>query len=119
MDLLLDPIYYGSGITFFESVIAGTPVVTLEGDYLRSRVVASGYREMGIYNPPIAMTSLQYIQIVHDLIEDDSKRESLRKQILHQRHRVINRADYVRHFEDFCLEVTRRKAQDHAIKYGS
>ena len=106
MDLLLDPIYYGSGITFFEAMLAGTPIVTLEGDYLRSRVVASGYREMGIYNPPIAKTSREYIQIVHDLLEDDSKRESLRKQIHYQRHRVVNRADYVRHFEDFCLEVS-------------
>lgn len=108
MDLLLDPIYYGSGITFFEAVLAGTPVITLEGEYLRSRVVASGYREMGIYNAPIASTSLEYVQIVHDLLEDDSKRESLRKQILYQRHRVVNRSDYVRHFEDFCLEVTCR-----------
>ena len=109
MDLLLDPVYYGSGITFFEAVLAGTPVVTLEGEYLRSRVVASGYREMGIYNAPIAKTSLEYVEIVHELLEDNSKRESLRKQILSQRHRVVNRADYVRNFEDFCLEVTGRK----------
>ncbi|MBW4530305.1 MAG: hypothetical protein KME02_06390 [Aphanothece saxicola GSE-SYN-MK-01-06B] len=109
MDVLLDSIYYGSGITFFEAMLTGTPIVTLEGSFLRSRVVASGYREMGIYNAPIAKTNLEYIQIVHNLLEDDKMRQSLRQQILYQRHRVINRADYVRHFEDFCFEVTGRK----------
>ena len=109
MDILLDPIYYGSGITFFEAVLAGTPIVTLEGSYLRSRVVASGYEEMGVFNPPIASSNSEYIQIVHDLLENDERRNSLRKQILSQRHRIVNRADYVRHFEEFCLEVTGRK----------
>jgi predicted O-linked N-acetylglucosamine transferase (SPINDLY family) len=108
MDLLLDPIYYGSGITFFEAVLAGTPIVTLEGDFLRSRVVASGYREMGIYSAPIATSTQEYIQIVHELLDNDGQRESLRKQIHSQRHRVVNRADYVRSFEEFCLEVTGR-----------
>jgi predicted O-linked N-acetylglucosamine transferase (SPINDLY family) len=106
MDVLLDPIYYGSGITFFEAVLAGTPIVTLEGDYLRSRVAASGYREMGIYDAPIASSKKDYINLVSLLLENDEKRNSLRQQILSQRHRVFNRADYVRSFEDFCLSAT-------------
>ncbi|MCP9793619.1 O-linked N-acetylglucosamine transferase family protein, partial [Vulcanococcus limneticus] len=112
MDILLDPIYYGSGITFFEAVLAGTPIVTLEGRYLRSRVVSSGYREMGIFDPPIARSNSEYVEIVHDLLENDDKRNSLRKQILCQRHRVVNRADYVRHFEEFCLTVTGLKQSE-------
>lgn len=110
MDIVLDPIYYGSGITFFEAVLVGTPIVTLEGSYLRSRVVASGYHEMGIYNAPIAYSHDEYSQLVRDLLEDDEKRNSLRRQILFQRHRIVNRGDYVRHFEDFCLKVTSRRA---------
>ncbi|WP_216903368.1 tetratricopeptide repeat protein [Synechococcus sp. CCY 9618] len=105
MDILLDPIYYGCGITFYEAVLAGTPIVTLEGGHLRSRIVASGYREMGIYNAPVATSLNEYIQIVDSLLENDEKRHSLQKQIMYQRHRVMNRADYVRNFEDFCLDV--------------
>lgn len=103
MDLLLDPIYYGSGITFFEAVLSGTPIVTLEGSYLRSRVVAAGYREMAIFNAPITHSFTEYTKVVHDLLQDDAKRCSLRQQILNQRHRVFNRADYVRNFERFCI----------------
>jgi protein O-GlcNAc transferase len=110
MDVVLDPIYYGSGITFFEAVLVGTPIVTLEGSYLRSRVVASGYREMGVYDAPIASSHEEYARLVHDMLEDDKKRNELRRQILFQRHRIVNRADYVRHFEDFCLTATGRRA---------
>ncbi|MCP9798086.1 hypothetical protein [Cyanobium sp. Lug-B] len=107
MDLLLDPIYYGSGITFFEAVLSGTPIITLEGSYLRSRVVAAGYREMAIINAPITQSLLEYAEVVHELLEHDDKRCSLRRQILNQKHRIFNRADYVRHFEQFCIAASK------------
>ncbi len=105
MDILLDPIYYGSGITFFEASLAGAIVVTLEGDYLRSRTVASGYRKMGLENPPIAITIDEYVKISTELLNDDSKRQSLQHDIRSKRNRIFNQLEYVRHFEDFCINA--------------
>lgn len=103
MDILLDPIYYGSGITFFEASFVGTPIVTLEGDYLRSRVVACGYREMDIEDKPIASTKEEYVEIATSLVNNRDRRISIRESILKNNHRVFNRVDYVRSFEKFCL----------------
>jgi len=111
LDLLLDPIYYGSGITFFEACFVGTPIVTLEGSNLRSRVVASGYREMGIDDPPIATSEEEYVRLVGELCNNSERRHKLKDSILANNHRVFNRIDYIRHFEAFCLQAvnTRRE----------
>ncbi len=113
LDLLLDPIYYGSGITFFEACFVGTPIVTLEGSNLRSRVVASGYREMGIDEPPIATSAEDYVRLVGELCNDPERRHRLKTSILANIHRIFNRMDYIRHFETFCLQaVDTRRQQD-------
>lgn len=108
MDLLLDPIYYGSGITFFEASLAGAIIVTLEGKFLRSRTVASGYREMELANPPIATTQLEYVEIVTSLLDNAEERKKLKAEILAKRERIFNRLDYVRNFEDFCINAVKR-----------
>jgi protein O-GlcNAc transferase len=106
IDILLDPIYYGCGITFFEATYVGTPIVTLEGSNLRTRVVSCGYREMGVDGPPIASNVKEYVQIVTSLATSASKRSKLKADILSKNRLVFDRLDFVRHFEDFCHEVS-------------
>jgi predicted O-linked N-acetylglucosamine transferase (SPINDLY family) len=111
LDLLLDPIYYGSGITFFEACFVGTPIVTLEGSNLRSRVVACGYREMGIDDPPIAANEAEYVRLVSELCYDSERRNRLKAEILANNHRVFNRIDYIRNFEAFCVQAMNTRHQ--------
>lgn len=111
LDLLLDPIYYGSGITFFEACFVGTPIVTLEGSNLRSRVVASGYREMGIDDPPIAVSEEGYVRLVSELCINSERRKNLKSAILANNSRIFNRFDYVRHFEAFCVQAVNTSHQ--------
>ena len=121
IDLLLDPIYYGCGITFFEASFVGTPILTLEGQNLRTRVVACGYREMGIDDPPIASTMEDYIEIATQLINDHERRDRMRASIRSSNHRIFDRLDYVRNFEEFCLKAVanRRKVLSKAPLHHS
>ncbi len=119
LDLLLDPIYYGSGITFFEACFVGTPIVTLEGSNLRSRVVASGYREMGIDDPPIAASEADYVRLVSELCNDPERRQKLKASILANNHRIFNRMDYIRHFETFCLQAVSAHRQGGSLQSSS
>ena len=107
MDLLLDPIYYGSGITFFEASFVGKPILTLEGHNLRSRVVSCGYREMDIEDPPIATTVDGYVELATQLINSPERRTRISESIQANSHRIFERLDYVRNFEDFCLQAVR------------
>jgi predicted O-linked N-acetylglucosamine transferase (SPINDLY family) len=106
IDVLLDPFFYCSGITFYESTYVGTPTVTLEGRFLRSRFVAAAYRLMGVSNPPIAHSLSEYVDIATRLISNrevlDQLRQELRQKAAAHLYDDLN---YVRGFEAFCEEA--------------
>lgn len=108
LDVLLDPLHFSSGISFYESIHAGTPTVTLEGRFLRNRFVAGAYRLMGIEDPPIAHSIDDYVALATGLMRDPDRRERLRREIREKAwSRLYDRLDYVRGFEDFALEALR------------
>ena len=61
--MLLDPIYYGAGNSFFESMLFGTPSITLPTDHIKSRLVLSAHKQMEIEDPPIAKNIQSYIEL--------------------------------------------------------
>jgi predicted O-linked N-acetylglucosamine transferase (SPINDLY family) len=104
--VLLDPFHFGSGITLYETIHTGTPVVTLEGRFLRSRFVAAAYRLMEVTNPPVAANPEAYVELAVALMQDPQRRELLRQEIAAKaKARLYDRLDYVRGFEDFALKA--------------
>lgn len=104
LDVLLDPFHFGSGITLYETIHTGTPVVTLEGRFLRSRFVAAAYRLIEVEDPPVAATPAEYVELAVALMQDPQRRELLRQEIAAKaKARLYDRFDYVRGFEDFAL----------------
>ena len=61
--VLLDPIYYGAGNSFFESMLFGTPSITLPTDHIKSRLVLGAYKQMEIEDPPIAKNTKNYVDL--------------------------------------------------------
>ena len=53
IDVLLDPVHFGSGNTFYEGMVYGTPVVTWPGTFMRGRIVAGAYRQMKLSDAPV------------------------------------------------------------------
>ena len=53
VSVLLDPFWFGAGNSFHESMLYGTPTVTMPTKYLKSRVVAGAYKQMQIDDAPI------------------------------------------------------------------
>ncbi|WP_269606548.1 tetratricopeptide repeat protein [Prochlorococcus marinus] len=58
--IMLDPFYFGSGNTFYEAMAFGIPFITYPYSQ-RGSLVASGYKQMGVKNPPIAQSPEDYI----------------------------------------------------------
>ncbi len=61
--VLLDPLYYGAGNSFFESMLFGTPTITFPTDHIKSRLVLGAYKQMEIKHPPIATSIQNYIDL--------------------------------------------------------
>ena len=58
--IILDPFYFGGGNTFYEAMAFGIPFITYPFSQ-RGSLVASGYKQMGVKNPPIATSPEDYI----------------------------------------------------------
>ena len=76
---------FGSGVTLYETIHTGTPVVTLEGHFLRSRFVAAAYRLMEVEDPPVAASPEAYVELAVALMQDPQRRELLRQEIAAKR----------------------------------
>ena len=51
--VLLDPLYFSAGNSFYESMFYGTPTVTKPTKYTKSRLVLGAYNQMNIKDAPI------------------------------------------------------------------
>jgi predicted O-linked N-acetylglucosamine transferase (SPINDLY family) len=78
IDVLLDPIHFGSGNTLYEAMVYGTPVVTWPGQFMRGRIVAGAYRQIGITDAPIALCLEDYAPLALALGRDPERRRALR-----------------------------------------
>ncbi len=65
--VLLDPFYFGSGNSFYESMYYGTPTVTKPTDYMKSRLVLGAYKQMELENPPVVNTVEDYVDLAVEL----------------------------------------------------
>ena len=59
--VLLDPIYFGAGNSFYESMFYGTPTVSKPTKYTKSRLVLGAYKQMQIEEAPIVNSVDEYI----------------------------------------------------------
>ena len=81
VDILLDPIYFGSGNTFYEAMAVGAPLVTMPGNYMRGRAVAGGYKQMKLQNAPVARNIQEYIDLTIKLAKTPELRMQLKEGI--------------------------------------
>ena len=68
--VLLDPIYFGSGNSFHESMFYGTQTVTCPTKYIKSRIVSAAYIQMEIKNPPIVKDKDDYVNKAIEIAND-------------------------------------------------
>ena len=70
--VLLDPLYFGAGNSFHESMVYGTPTVTMPTKYIKSRIVSAAYMQMEIEKPPIVKNKNEYVELAIDIANSDN-----------------------------------------------
>jgi predicted O-linked N-acetylglucosamine transferase (SPINDLY family) len=100
-DVLLDPVHFGSGNTLYEAMLFGTPIVTWPGRFMRGRVVAAAYRQMGLADAPIAETLEDYAPLAVTLGRNPGRREALRRDSQAAAGALLANTEAVAEFECF------------------
>lgn len=102
LDVLLDPLHFGSGNTLYEGMVYGTPTVTWPGRFMRGRIVAGAYRQMGVADAPVAARLEEYAPLALALGRDPERRRALRLASLAAADReLFGDMRAVREFESF------------------
>ena len=100
-DVLLDPIHFGSGNTLYEAMVYGKPIVTWPGRFMRGRIVAGAYQQMGLTDAPIALQLEDYAPLALALGRDAERRTRLRQSLAQGAKELFADFRAVREFEAF------------------
>ena len=72
--VLLDPFYFGAGNSFHESMVYGTPTVTMPTKYLRTKIVQGAYEQMQIEKPPVVDNIEDYVSTAIEIANMDQNK---------------------------------------------
>jgi predicted O-linked N-acetylglucosamine transferase (SPINDLY family) len=110
-NVLLDPIYFGSGNSFIETFSYGTPMVTFPNNFLKSRLVMGLYQQMRINQPPVVNSVDEYVNVSIDLATNTKKNQELRYQIIENSKKFFFRNnEVINEFEDFFIKCVNSNA---------
>ncbi len=116
-DVVLDPIHFGSGVSAYETLALGTPLVTLPGGFMRGRIVYGCYRRMGI-GDCIAADAEDYVRIAVRLGNDPAWRADIRRRILAANGVLFENRGIIQELEQFFL-TARQQASTSAEDVSS
>ena len=106
VNVLLDPLHFGGGNSFLESMLVGTPSITMPGTHLKTNITAAAYKQMKILSPPIVQSSKEYINLAVQLAQDSKKNLSLREELKTAANKYLyNNLKALKEFEQFLEEA--------------
>jgi predicted O-linked N-acetylglucosamine transferase (SPINDLY family) len=103
-DVILDTVHFNGMNSSLQAFAAGTPVVTLPGEFQRGRHTQAMYRKMGILEC-IAADTRQYVDIAVRIATDPTHAQMLRTRILARNHVLFEDRAVVDEFERFFIEA--------------
>jgi hypothetical protein len=100
LDLNLDTIYYGAGISFVQAAWCGPPYITQHSNLVRASTVSRSYIYAGVENPPIAHSKDEYIDLIKYYFTNRGRLASLRAEIQTKAEGTIyNNVTYIQSYE--------------------
>ena len=106
--VLLDPIYYGAGNSFYESVFYGTPTVTMPTQYTKSRLVLGAYNQMDISDfsfNPIVKSLDEYIEKAIEISNNKNLYELKQNIQIRAKKNLYERVEVIENFEKVFEEI--------------
>lgn len=102
LDLNLDTIYYGAGISFIQTAWCGPPYITQHSNLVRAATVSRSYSYAGVERPPIAYSKKEYIDLVRYYFANRGELANLRSEIQTKAEgSIYNNTDYIQSYESF------------------
>ena len=108
-DLVLDSIGFSGGATSLDALSVGTPVVTLEGGFMRGRQTAAMLRMLGA-EELVAADADGYVECAIALCRDAARREAMREQLRRRAPALFTNPEVLPALQAFLFRVARESA---------
>ena len=108
-DAVLDSTHFNGGTTTAQGLGVGAPIVTLPGEFMRSRQCYAAYHHMQIFDC-VAKDVADYVRIAVRLGNDPAYRASIREKILACNSVLYDNPSYARELEGFFAEAVSEQA---------
>jgi predicted O-linked N-acetylglucosamine transferase (SPINDLY family) len=101
-DAILDVPTFSGGVSSLEAFAMGAPIVTWPGEFMRGRVTAGYYQQMGL-DDLIASNMDEYVSLAIKLAHDPEFKNQMQNDIKANSHKLFERLEIVREMENFFL----------------
>jgi predicted O-linked N-acetylglucosamine transferase (SPINDLY family) len=114
VDAVLDTPYFSGGTTSYYVFATGTPIVTVEGEFLRGRVTSTCYNEMGITG--LTATNIDgYIKIAVELGKNPDLRASKKAEILKNNAILYEDQRVIEEFANLFIDLARENVNKYNL----
>ena len=103
-DAVLDPPTFSGGNSSLEAFAMSVPIVTWPGNFMRSRVTAGCYRQMGL-GALIVGDEDGYVSLALKLAHDRDFRKRMQTEIAENAHKLFESQTAIKSLEDFFIEA--------------
>ena len=103
-DAVLDIPAFSGGNSSFEALAMGAPIVTWPQEFMRGRVTAAFYKQMGL-NELIATDAESYLALALRLAQDTDFKSRMRADIQANVYKLYERHEVVREMESFFISA--------------
>jgi protein O-GlcNAc transferase len=103
-DVLLDTPHFAGGVTTYDAIAMGAPLITLPGEFSRGRYAYAAYRQMGL-DDGIARNAEDYVERAVRCAGDSDYRAAWRNRLRQASDALFETQDSVSEFSDFIERV--------------
>ncbi|MGE3724476.1 MAG: tetratricopeptide repeat protein [Candidatus Sericytochromatia bacterium] len=106
-DVMLDPRYFGGGVTTYQALALGLPIITWPGEHLHGRIASACYLKMGL-SECVVHSAEAYIQTAVEMACNAEHNQRTRAQILAKIPLIFEDQQAVEDLARFLCEVAPR-----------
>jgi len=103
-DVVLDPPHFTGGNTTYQAIGLGSPIVTLPGEFMRSRITFGAYDQIGVTDC-IAIDEQDYVSKAVSIANNADLRHELSAKLLSSSDVLFENLDAVKELEAFFEEM--------------
>jgi protein O-GlcNAc transferase len=111
-DVMVDPVRVGGGMTSLDGFIAGIPIVTLPGEFMRGRFTAAWCRLLEL-DECVVGDEKSYVDLALHLADDKDFAAKIRSRIGKNCDRLFDDGESLGEFEAFFATVANAQFREH------